>query len=622
MSIALLDADAQAFEGSLVGSASPDRLLPPEPKPRRKLPLTPKRLAANRANAKKSTGPRTHEGKARSSRNAVKHGMCSSSPVLPGECSATFGTYKAELHTEFQPDNALQKLLFDQLIRSAWAMHRFADAQRELFAEEQKKANAHPTAPLRPCQLLARRFSQDSHNGFLAFDRYERFHLSRFLKLTSTLHRLKKTHPGIPYTREELEQLEEDRLRNQNRPAWTPPPSHDPAPAPPLPLNPLPNPDPAPHPTPQDDEPDDDLPFGCSKAELPYVLEHLSKLPNRGPSEPTAATRKPPPLPQNPAPDAQPPTAPAPNEVTRDVTRATEHGPLTTHHSSPPPTPLLPHSPILLLIAFSLTLIYTLLMTHNTQPLEPRLHLAGDLLADYYPLTPGSSWRYGVSEDGGARESLNVSVGSQTRIVSGETARRVSYRYADGDRVNTWQNITRRGVLHIHGGALGDDASLWFSPPVALPPELKEGQRRRTSGGIDVDIDTGDYDFHGDGDYSAVATVGGTRKITVPAGTFNARKVTITAEFDASEDVAFGAGPEVDGTLAITLWLAEGVGIVKATQAYDLDADLVVSEEQYTGTLSQSLRSYSIEPSPQALRRPAADADEDTDTRDVSEVLA
>src|SRR5687768_14952071 len=88
MSDTLLE-DAQAVEA--------------EPKPKRKLPLSAKRLAANRANAQKSTGPRTKEGKSRSRMNALKHGMCSSSPLLPNECPATFETIKAELDQEFQP---------------------------------------------------------------------------------------------------------------------------------------------------------------------------------------------------------------------------------------------------------------------------------------------------------------------------------------------------------------------------------------------------------------------------------------------------------------------------------------------------------------------------------------
>ncbi len=39
--------------------------------------ISPARLAANKANAQKSTGPRTPEGKTRVSANALKHGLCS-----------------------------------------------------------------------------------------------------------------------------------------------------------------------------------------------------------------------------------------------------------------------------------------------------------------------------------------------------------------------------------------------------------------------------------------------------------------------------------------------------------------------------------------------------------------
>ena len=49
---------------------------------------TEKMLAANRANALKSTGPRSLAGKMRSSRNALSHGLTAKQPVLPGECSA------------------------------------------------------------------------------------------------------------------------------------------------------------------------------------------------------------------------------------------------------------------------------------------------------------------------------------------------------------------------------------------------------------------------------------------------------------------------------------------------------------------------------------------------------
>jgi hypothetical protein len=48
-----------------------------------------KRIAANRRNALRSTGPRTQDGKARSRLNAVKHGLAASLPALVETQSST-----------------------------------------------------------------------------------------------------------------------------------------------------------------------------------------------------------------------------------------------------------------------------------------------------------------------------------------------------------------------------------------------------------------------------------------------------------------------------------------------------------------------------------------------------
>ena len=44
-----------------------------------------RQINANRANAQKSTGPRTEEGKAASSRNRLSHGFAASATIMPGE---------------------------------------------------------------------------------------------------------------------------------------------------------------------------------------------------------------------------------------------------------------------------------------------------------------------------------------------------------------------------------------------------------------------------------------------------------------------------------------------------------------------------------------------------------
>jgi hypothetical protein len=49
------------------------------------MPISDKQLAANRANAKKSTGPRTPKGKARSEMNAFKHGFTGHATVMTEE---------------------------------------------------------------------------------------------------------------------------------------------------------------------------------------------------------------------------------------------------------------------------------------------------------------------------------------------------------------------------------------------------------------------------------------------------------------------------------------------------------------------------------------------------------
>jgi len=48
--------------------------------------------------ANKSTGPRSDEGKARSSMNALKTGIYSKSLILPGEDTAALDALTAEFH--------------------------------------------------------------------------------------------------------------------------------------------------------------------------------------------------------------------------------------------------------------------------------------------------------------------------------------------------------------------------------------------------------------------------------------------------------------------------------------------------------------------------------------------
>jgi len=81
-------------------------------------------LAANAANAQHSTGPRTPEGKARSSQNARTHGLtCSELIVAPNE-REEFEQFLNGYHAAVQPQDEIQQSLFDELVGAAWNLRR------------------------------------------------------------------------------------------------------------------------------------------------------------------------------------------------------------------------------------------------------------------------------------------------------------------------------------------------------------------------------------------------------------------------------------------------------------------------------------------------------------------
>ena len=76
--------------------------------------ISPKKLAANRANAAKSTGPRTPEGKQRSSQNATTHALTTST-IGNYKQDPTYHTIRHELYKELRPTSPTQLFLVDEL---------------------------------------------------------------------------------------------------------------------------------------------------------------------------------------------------------------------------------------------------------------------------------------------------------------------------------------------------------------------------------------------------------------------------------------------------------------------------------------------------------------------------
>ena len=89
---------------------------------------------ANAANAQLSTGPRTEEGKRQSSQNSRTHGLTAQHPSIPDEDRAAFHQLRAQLHAETKPQGALQQIIFEELVHSAWNLHRVRAMEAQLNA--------------------------------------------------------------------------------------------------------------------------------------------------------------------------------------------------------------------------------------------------------------------------------------------------------------------------------------------------------------------------------------------------------------------------------------------------------------------------------------------------------
>jgi len=92
-----------------------------------------KQFAANRANATKSTGPKTDAGKATSSLNAVTHGATAQTVVLPGEDPSKFQELRDAFFAQYKPETATLNALVDQLAHAVWRAKRIPAIERALL---------------------------------------------------------------------------------------------------------------------------------------------------------------------------------------------------------------------------------------------------------------------------------------------------------------------------------------------------------------------------------------------------------------------------------------------------------------------------------------------------------
>lgn len=87
---------------------------------------TDRQIEANRNNAQLSTGPRTPEGKQRSAKNAVTHGLAAKDATIPGEERADYDELLLSYRQVFGPSDPYEQTLIRQMVDAEWRLRRIS----------------------------------------------------------------------------------------------------------------------------------------------------------------------------------------------------------------------------------------------------------------------------------------------------------------------------------------------------------------------------------------------------------------------------------------------------------------------------------------------------------------
>jgi hypothetical protein len=121
---------------------------------------TQNQIRANRANALRSTGPTTPEGKQASSRNSTRHGVLSQTVVLEGESEDRFKDLLADFTTQLKPRSAAEAAILETMAIARWKQMRIRrnpGATRKRRGQERSARSAQRGERCFSCEAIAPR---------------------------------------------------------------------------------------------------------------------------------------------------------------------------------------------------------------------------------------------------------------------------------------------------------------------------------------------------------------------------------------------------------------------------------------------------------------------------------
>jgi hypothetical protein len=94
--------------------------------------LSDAQLAANKANAAFSTGPRTEPGKARSSKNALTFGLFTLNDFVRENETEDYTKICTSLWTELSPEGSVEEIITTELMSATWRLRRCRMVEEDL----------------------------------------------------------------------------------------------------------------------------------------------------------------------------------------------------------------------------------------------------------------------------------------------------------------------------------------------------------------------------------------------------------------------------------------------------------------------------------------------------------
>lgn len=144
--------------------------------------MTAAKLAANRNNARSSTGPNDTQ---RTRFNGMQHGLTSRQNVIPGESQQEYDAYHQKFLADLNPQSSLETALAERTIAAAWRMQRFQRVEAAFFNNRMDAfLGENPDAD--PDSALANLFVDPAETArFRLFLRYQNSVLREFDKALS-----------------------------------------------------------------------------------------------------------------------------------------------------------------------------------------------------------------------------------------------------------------------------------------------------------------------------------------------------------------------------------------------------------------------------------------------------